>query len=709
MVYCGKPSKGCQMCRTRRIKCDETKPTCNQCAKSRRQCPGYKDEFDLVFRNETQATERRARKAGSKKALALKTSSKTDQSLSISPVYSSTSSSSSNKSPLDNQRAIIPSLNIPVEHQASCHFVANFILVPSEGSGRGFMDFVIPLLRQEDQGQGHLRHAFNACSMAFLNNRGGTGGRFADKALHEYTKALNGTNAALRSPEMQLADSTLAAVLLLGLFESITAKQIGMLNWGSHTEGAIQLVRARGKKQLKSNVGLALFAAVRTQMIIHSLTSGTAPIMGAEWWIDDAVRDGTAAKCHRLMIKTGELRAEVTRLMSGTSASNPSSSSSYQSSGANVDVMLDMIRRVQAADREVVAWMRDVPEEWSYRTVAWEDGPTGAATPDYSKLEVFPGRVDVYRDFYIASVWNTARTARLVLASLVVRCAAWVCSPVDYRTTPEYATAARTCVDTITDIIASVPYHLGWHLRNRKRVAVALQQQAQNAHFSPSSSNPSSTQSSTPFNFLSGGTFGCGDDNTNPQDEGQVKALAGYFLTWPLICLVSQDYTTDAQRSWIGGRLAHIGDALGVKYAHILRGLQIRIPSMLIRRDGLMMAMAGPYGAAPAGYARMAGPAGMGMARLGGGGREVMMRQMMMMQQQQGNAGGLGQAQVVAGFMGAQQVQPQQQQQQDPLKYIEALQRERFEKTRAELLARAAGGQNAGEGQKWVARLWLTV
>src|SRR5690625_4379608 len=87
MVYCGKPSRGCQMCRTRRIKvtwpcsiwthetcsplttqCDETKPTCNQCAKSRRICPGYKDEFDLVFRNETQATERRARKAN-KKAL----------------------------------------------------------------------------------------------------------------------------------------------------------------------------------------------------------------------------------------------------------------------------------------------------------------------------------------------------------------------------------------------------------------------------------------------------------------------------------------------------------------------------------------------------------------------------------------------------------------------------------------------------------------
>lgn len=225
------------MCRTRRIKvshypgrvssltiprrltsthhqqqCDETKPTCNQCAKSRRQCPGYKDEFDLVFRNETQATERRARRA-SKKALTQKTTTeKSDSSspeLEVSPTFSDDI-----KSPLE--QAVVSSLNVPVEHQATCHFIANFILLPSEGD-RGFMDFIIPLLKQDSSG--HLQHAFNACSIAYLNNRGGMGGRFSDKALHEYTKALNGTNAALRSTDSQLSDSTLAAVLLLGLFE----------------------------------------------------------------------------------------------------------------------------------------------------------------------------------------------------------------------------------------------------------------------------------------------------------------------------------------------------------------------------------------------------------------------------------------------------------------------------------------------------------
>ncbi|KAI1763699.1 hypothetical protein GGR53DRAFT_358065 [Hypoxylon sp. FL1150] len=656
MVYCGKPSKGCQMCRTRRIKCDETKPTCNQCAKSRRQCPGYKDEFDLVFRNETQATERRARRA-SKKASSQKTTGKSDSSfpeLEVSPTFPDDF-----RSPLE--QAVIPSLNVPVEHQATCHFISNFILLPEEGD-RGFMDFLIPLLNLDSQG--HLQHAFNACSMAYLNNRGGTGSKFSDKALHEYTKALTKTNAALRSTDLQLSDSTLAAVLLLGLFESITAKQIGMLNWGSHAEGAIQIVKARGKKQLKTKIGKQLFVAVRTQMIIHSLTSGTSPTMGEEWWIDDAARDKTAAKCHRLMIKTGELRAEVTRLMNHL-AQDP----------GNIDIMLDMIRKVQTVDQEVVGWMRNVPDEWKFITVAWEDHVPGG---DYARAEVFPGRVDMYRDFYIASTWNTARTARLILASLVVRCAAWVCSPVDYRTTPEYATAARTCVDTITDVIASVPYHLGWHLDKQHALRKAQLE----------------------------GTFACGDGS-------HVKSLAGYFLTWPLICLNSQDYTTDAQRAWIHGRLAFIGNELGVKYAHILRQLRIRIPSMLIRRDGMM---AKPYGAAHD-YLRLVSHARRHQ-------QELAKLQAHATAQAQGQAQAQAQRQaqafappvpptMAAGY--AQVMSPTAVDMNGShvdiasLQHAATLQKERFEQNRAELLAKAAGGPDAGEDQRWVAQRWLVV
>jgi hypothetical protein len=44
-------------------KCDEVRPSCTQCRKSSRVCPGYPDEFDLIFRNETAAVKRRAQRA----------------------------------------------------------------------------------------------------------------------------------------------------------------------------------------------------------------------------------------------------------------------------------------------------------------------------------------------------------------------------------------------------------------------------------------------------------------------------------------------------------------------------------------------------------------------------------------------------------------------------------------------------------------------
>ncbi|KAF5022761.1 hypothetical protein F66182_5176 [Fusarium sp. NRRL 66182] len=533
MVYCGKPSRGCQMCRARRIKCDETKPTCNQCAKSRRQCPGYKDEFDLVFRNETQATERRARKAN-KKALAQKQGNTSSQ------VASKTTAI---HKPTPDQ-SVLSTLRLPVDQQATCHFLSNFVLLPSHDNTRGWMEFVVPLLKSERVAP-HFKLAFDACAIASLGNRVGSGSNLENKALGHYTKALSATFTALRDPVLSKEDSTLAAVLLLGLFENITAKQLGMLAWGSHIEGAIQLVKNRAKNGLRTKVDLALFVATRTQMIIHTLTTGSPPAMGVEWWITDGVKNRYGAECQRLNIRTAELRAESNRLMTSLSRSPE-----------NIELLLDIIRRCQILDQQHVAWANQLPEYFRFKSVAWEDNvPNG----NFAMAEVFPGRIDAYQDLWVVSVWNLMRCSRLILASLIVRCAAWVCSPVDYRTTPEYATAARMCVDTITDIISSVPYQLGWFSKRKDLLEKA---------------NLSS--------------FGCGE-------EDALKGLPGYFLTWPLTCIQGQDYTTDAQRAWVKGRLRFIGDQLGIRYANVLNQLNLRVPSMLIRRDGLM---ANPYPAA---------------------------------------------------------------------------------------------------------------
>jgi len=218
--------------------------------------------------------------------------------------------------------------------------------------------------------------------------------------------------------------------------------------------------------------------------------------MGVDWWFHDAIHDESAAACQRLSLMASELRAEVTNIMI-TLSRTPE----------NIELILALMRRAQSVDREIAEWMRTLPDNWRSRTLCWQ--PMLPADADYAKAEVYPGRVDVYHDFWMASVWNNARTARLILMSLTVRCAAWACSPVDYRTTPEYAAAARTAIDMITDILASVPYHLGWHAKRGRM-----------------------------FGGQDETAFACGEDDG-------MKGLAGYFLTWPLACTMIQDYLTD--------------------------------------------------------------------------------------------------------------------------------------------------------------------
>lgn len=255
--------------------------------------------------------------------------------------------------------------------------------------------------------------------------------------------------------------------------------------------------------------------------------------MGTEWWISDTIKNRHGSECQRLNIRTAELRSEVNRLLA-TLARCPE----------NIELVLDLIRRCQTLDQQHFKWGKDVPDYFRYKAVAWEDQvPNG----DLASAEVFPGRVDAYQDLWVVSVWNLMRSSRIILASLIVRCAAWVCSPVDYRTTPEYATAARTCVDVITDIIASVPYQLGWFSKRKDLLE---------------------------RNNLS--SFGCGE-------EDAPKGLPGYFLTWPLTSVAGQDYTTDAQRTWVKGRMAFIANNLGVRYANILNqvGLLARLSQYL--------------------------------------------------------------------------------------------------------------------------------
>ncbi|KAK2616790.1 hypothetical protein QQS21_000167 [Conoideocrella luteorostrata] len=500
-------------------RCDETKPFCKQCTKSRRTCPGYKAQFDLFHVDETLHTQKRAAKARSRAGEGQKNKHE---------AKSATRLPRSQPGP-----TTVKTIQQPLEVHAACHFVSNYVVLHRQGKSEGLMVFVIRIL-QADKVPVHFQYAFEACALASLNNSVGTRNHFEREALGKYTKALSATFAAIQDPATAKQDATLASVLLLGLFENISVKVVEKCAWGSHIDGAMQLIKLRGPEQLKTKVGLDMFLVARMQMVILGLSSPKPPEYEISWWTDDANRDAHAAKSQKLCVRASLLRHETRRLMSMSQMS------------CSTILIKEMIKKCQALDEECVEWSATPPKHFRYTSVAWindiQDG-------NYAEAEAYIGSVDAYSDLYFSTIWNVLRCARITLYSLIVRCLARLHAPADYRTIPEYEVARRTTIDIVDDLIASVPYQLGWFRKHKTLI--------------------------NPLNLSS---FICGEDDS-------LKGVSGQLMNWPLGFVHALDYLTDSQRTWVRGRLEYIGSQLGVRSSLIFAKTNYRIPSTLVLTD----------------------------------------------------------------------------------------------------------------------------
>ncbi|QPG97141.1 hypothetical protein C2857_005846 [Epichloe festucae Fl1] len=410
--------------------------------------------------------------------------------------------------------SIVESPTIPLHERASCHFVANYCLTPHPGGMRGFLDFLMPLLKSR-RDLPHIRLAFDACSIASLNNSIDHKPEYESLALAHYTKALAATSAALRNPAIAKDDATLAAVYLLCLFETITATSVCTIAWGSHTRGALLLIRARGFEQLQSKSGLDLFITSRTQIIIRALSAGIPPDSGLDIPRKFYQKE-PALYYQELSLQVAKIKAVATELLNRPPTAD------------NIIPLRKIVQKCRSLEEEILEWAKNLPESYTWKTVAWEYRvPRG----DYSTAEVYPGRIDLYQNIWAASLLNFARTGRIVVTSVMMRCVAFLTWPNDYRTTIEYAAVTKAWSEEMSSIMASVPYLLGWFVNHREM-----------------------------RKDLNLSAYGCGEDDA-------TKTLPGFLLIWPLATLEAHDYTTDAQRAWVSGRLAYIGQHLGVRSA----------------------------------------------------------------------------------------------------------------------------------------------
>lgn len=255
------------------LQCDEAKPNCMRCQKSKRLCTGYRDAFELNLRDETRSTKKKISRMISHRSFVdgvsqfdctqelintpatdLRSTPMTATNLNAfvsfhmpswewpEPTYTeghcsrsslgslssitdfsaiSLSGSESTSYPRNytaaNHTCISAHLSIPIDQQASCFFMSNFVLLPGQGVLSGYLNFLLPSLASSHANKA-LQTAFSAVALAALGTRPNSKALIS-QAHASYCMALNEINGTLRNPELAMSDTTLCAVLMLSFFE----------------------------------------------------------------------------------------------------------------------------------------------------------------------------------------------------------------------------------------------------------------------------------------------------------------------------------------------------------------------------------------------------------------------------------------------------------------------------------------------------------
>lgn len=107
-----------------------------------------------------------------------------------------------------------------------------------------------------------------ACALHVLAERQGADPVGLELARQRYVDAIHRTNTALRSPEIAKQDSSLIAVLLLSTFERLTwDTNMTRENWTQHVRGLDLILQLRGRDQLDTRRGAALFRDIQADMV----------------------------------------------------------------------------------------------------------------------------------------------------------------------------------------------------------------------------------------------------------------------------------------------------------------------------------------------------------------------------------------------------------------------------------------------------------
>ncbi len=435
--------------------CDRATPSCSQCIRAHRDCPGYRNEVDLMFRNESEAVIGKAKAREKSKAIA--------KSRSQSPVIAGPSGT---KKPPLSPNSELRELASTVEPDGG-FFVETvapkFSMFPTtEERALGFFSTnsntwfrncdVTDELGSQNSTDEHLLASMSAVGLASFSHSIHAP-ELMVRARREYVSALQLTNAALRSPTAAKKDSTLFSVMILSIFETVTGNsERSLAAWAEHVNGSAALVKLRGKDQFKTTAGIKMFLQVTSNMMLSCIQRTTAmpehfvelrkeaekyvdPDTNPAWGLAQNIFDFTSFRAAVKESKIVGPRAVV---------------------AAGLEI-----------DRRFVESFERLPKEWQYKVVYTDD------TPDL----VWNGNYHVYTQNYMAHIWNGMRVCRIMLHETIrdqLLSASTAITPIftTFEMVAQNASSLNAMLQMRADILASVPHHTPFSAFGSKPVSL---------------------------------------------------------------------------------------------------------------------------------------------------------------------------------------------------------------------------------------------
>lgn len=320
--------------------------------------------------------------------------------------------------------------------------ISHYVMTPTvEQRARGFFQAhsqhwlrntdLLDNMASQTHGDEHLLASIYAVGLASFSNYVHSN-RLMARARKGYVNALRLTNTALRSPTDAKKDSTLFAILILAIYETIAGNTaLSVIAWEWHVQGAIALVEFRGLEQFKSDAGQRMFFQAMSNMLIICIQR-KIPMPPRLIELRDAAEQMIQAS--RALWNLSGIMIDVTVLISDVQDRR------IVLPNAIIEVALSIDKRFEDI-------FSDPPPEWRYTTEHTDDRPDLVWNKTFHQ---FP-------QAWVLQTWNGMRACRIILHEMILSQLRSSSSVPSSEADQQEISSISICLGMQRDILRSVP------------------------------------------------------------------------------------------------------------------------------------------------------------------------------------------------------------------------------------------------------------